>query len=580
MNQSKYSKVLLSILLIVILVFANNLISIGAPPEGHNTGKGKLVAEQAKAAEELKEMQDEKVVVEPSEEESQVKQEIVEEEVDTEPKEEENEVIEVEELEVPMISMMTTGDSFSILSLVNPVYVPGNDPEFDDECETLKIDPPMTGTFGPITITSIYDEGRQFDFTSTVPISHVFVKGGPGGNLYSYDPAVLGDTGLHPPVNENNDKYYGISHITFYFCETVEPLGRIAGIKFNDVNADGLFDPMEEIGLDGFRIEIHNGYPMTEDTLMAYVITSGGGYFEFGDLPLGTYYIKEIQQEGFKQTTPVDPDYFVVEITEENLDVEDLVFGNVEYSSLSGFKFNDLNGMNGWEDGEPGIEGWEITLYKLVGEEYVLYVYEEGMGANPVYTDAMGSYVFENLLPGTYKIIEENRAGWVQTYPAGDGFYDDIELLGGENQEDFNFGNKVIQYQFETAWAQGTPFTPGKNGSWAMYFTYSGSGEVQKDLLAGQHHEAGHVKVNRMGNTLYVTYHTTGDWMLTEVHLSVENTLGEIPQNKSKNPQIGHFEYKAMFDPEVNEHTFEVDVTGMSDPIYIAAHAVVKRPMP
>ncbi|SHK21694.1 hypothetical protein SAMN02745975_03886 [Geosporobacter subterraneus DSM 17957] len=167
----------------------------------------------------------------------------------------------------------------------------------------------------------------------------------------------------------------------------------------------------------------------------------------------------------------------------------------------------------------------------------------------------------------------------LNSYPAGDGAYTDIEILGGTHLENLDFGNYIIQYQEETAWAAGIPFNAGKNGSWGTYFTYSGMDEVSKKLMAGQHHEAGVVEVDRNGNELTITYRTTGDWVLTELHLSVQNTLNQIPQNKSKNPQIGHFEHKHSFESGVTVHTTTVNVAGMSDPIYIAAHAVVKRPV-
>ncbi len=580
MYQRKYLRLVVSLLLITLLAFGNNLTSLSMAEEfielDEQIVKTVLLGEEGEESDAvLEENSDQEI------EESRNTQEdaIHEEQEEIETIVEEEELLEEEGFAPLMLSMQSLSEEMIVASIGTPVFIEGNDPDLGEDCETFKVDPPQLGTFGPITITNIYDEGRMFDFVSTVPVSHVFVKGGPNGNLYTYNPKVTGDIGLHAPVNENNGKYYGLSHMTFYFCDTVEPLGRIAGIKFHDLNGDGMLDPIAETGLDGFRIEIHNAYPMTEDTLVAFSETSGGGYFEFDNLPLGTYYVREIQQAGFKQTAPIAPDYFIVEITEDALDVEGLEFGNVAYSSISGHKFHDLNKMNGWDEGEPGIQGWEVALYQLVDEAYVLYVYEEGMGSNPVYTDAAGNYVFENLMPGVYKVVEENRTGWAQSYPAGDGTYTNIEILGGTHLEDLDFGNYIIQYQEETAWATGTPFNAGKNGSWATYFTYSGMDMISRKLMAGQHHEAGVVEVDRNGNELTVTYRTTGDWVLTELHLSVQNTLNQIPQNKSKNPQIGHFKHKHSFDSGVTVHTITVNVAGMSDPIYIAAHAVVKRPI-
>jgi hypothetical protein len=61
----------------------------------------------------------------------------------------------------------------------------------NDAAYEIKIDPPKSGTYGPITVTFSPD-GRLVDFTSTVPVLGVFVK---GGNFYDYRP---GGSTQHP----------------------------------------------------------------------------------------------------------------------------------------------------------------------------------------------------------------------------------------------------------------------------------------------------------------------------------------------------------------------------------------------
>jgi hypothetical protein len=106
---------------------------------------------------------------------------------------------------------------------VMPDFVEGN-----PSCTDLgygfgyKIDPPNPGTysidsFGMVTFTS---DGTYFDWTSTVGVDAVIVKGGPNSNLYKYDEA-LEDTGLHSPINPNDHRpyelTYELSHIEFCF---------------------------------------------------------------------------------------------------------------------------------------------------------------------------------------------------------------------------------------------------------------------------------------------------------------------------------------------------------------------------
>jgi uncharacterized repeat protein (TIGR01451 family) len=85
--------------------------------------------------------------------------------------------------------------------------------------------------------------GSVFDFSIAGgdPVSAVGVKGGTNANLFDYRPGgSLADTNLHPPVNPQNDRFYGLSHISFCWvdeppvpsidvektCEATVPLGE------------------------------------------------------------------------------------------------------------------------------------------------------------------------------------------------------------------------------------------------------------------------------------------------------------------------------------------------------------------
>ncbi len=80
----------------------------------------------------------------------------------------------------------------------------------------------MTGTyvydvFAMGTLTMTIKDGPIVDWSSNFGISEVIVKGGPVGNVYSYDPASMGDTDLTTPTNPNNNKPYGLSHVEFCY---------------------------------------------------------------------------------------------------------------------------------------------------------------------------------------------------------------------------------------------------------------------------------------------------------------------------------------------------------------------------
>jgi hypothetical protein len=103
---------------------------------------------------------------------------------------------------------------------VDPVELtPGN---YQCPSGSTKIDPVTSGTYdlvggGSITIdVSSTPKGPVFSFTTSgATVSAVVVKGGPNYHSYLYAPSVTTDDGLHAPLNLNNNKWYGLSHLCF-----------------------------------------------------------------------------------------------------------------------------------------------------------------------------------------------------------------------------------------------------------------------------------------------------------------------------------------------------------------------------
>lgn len=94
----------------------------------------------------------------------------------------------------------------------------------------LKVDPPANGIFtdgtlsvtiSGLDVTDLSDVKGPFDWASNIGVDAVFVKGGPNGNLYQYDPPppeATGDTDLNTPLNPPPpDKHFGVSHISFCY---------------------------------------------------------------------------------------------------------------------------------------------------------------------------------------------------------------------------------------------------------------------------------------------------------------------------------------------------------------------------
>nr|WP_279232074.1 hypothetical protein [Thermus albus] len=84
-----------------------------------------------------------------------------------------------------------------------------------------KVDPPVSGTYtvdayGNTITPTFSGDGKYVDWSSTLGMTAVIVKGGPGANVYVYDPPATSDSGLHAPPNQGGN-IPTISHVTFCF---------------------------------------------------------------------------------------------------------------------------------------------------------------------------------------------------------------------------------------------------------------------------------------------------------------------------------------------------------------------------
>jgi len=99
------------------------------------------------------------------------------------------------------------------------------------------------------------------------------------------------------------------------------------------------------------------------------------------------------------------------------------------YSSISGMKFEDLNGNSAKDIGEPGLTGWIIKIMSGATE------------IASTQTDADGAYSFTDIAPGSYTIEEVAQSGWTQSYPATPGTYPLTLVSGVARPTNIDFGN-------------------------------------------------------------------------------------------------------------------------------------------
>lgn len=289
------------------------------------------------------------------------------------------------------------------------------------------------------------------------------------------------------------------------------PGGGIAGVKFHDVNRNGVRDA-GEVGLGGWVFHLTGG---PEGFPLDITVTSAAdGTFAFPILPAATYTLTEELLPGWEHSTPQPLTVVVAEDVTTNvavgnyrlnvektweLDIGSIPVGSsafvrylldgeehsidltgtapytasmsVPYGSVisnvrwyvswhdvdvllgttagetmdeayenhldyaadvSGAKFDDLDGDRTWDTAEPGLGGWTIVLLRQLGSEFVEYARTT--------TAADGSYSFSSVIPGEYRVIEEQQSGWIDMLaPLGS-----FTVANGSHITGRNFGNLLV----------------------------------------------------------------------------------------------------------------------------------------
>ena len=229
----------------------------------------------------------------------------------------------------------------------------------------------------------------------------------------------------------------------------------IAGKLYNDADASFSSDNGENpysgvtvalLKKDGTPVLDKDGNPVT-------AVTDAEGKYSFSGLPLGEYTVSVVDPTsgplaGTKPTEAYTGRYKTtadVTIKAETGSVIDVNFGFVKPASVGDYTWMDVN-RDGLQDAdEPALPGVTVTLTRADGSAVTD---ASGNPVGAVTTDANGKYVFENLLPGDYKVSFQAPAGYeATTSDAGDdraadsnGASASVTLAQGQTDDTIDFG--------------------------------------------------------------------------------------------------------------------------------------------
>lgn len=156
-----------------------------------------------------------------------------------------------------------------------------------------------------------------------------------------------------------------------------EGYGTVEGVVFNDINRNGVQDKGEE-GIKEITIRLEDG---------STVKTDEKGYYQFSRVEVGGHLVTLDVRRIPAEYSIISPEKRRVEVK-----LRETVRANFQLIAagrIEGGVINDVNGNGKFDPGEKGIPDVLVLLEP---------------GNNNAYTDEDGKFIFENVLPGAYKM--------------------------------------------------------------------------------------------------------------------------------------------------------------------------------
>jgi len=232
---------------------------------------------------------------------------------------------------------------------------------------------------------------------------------------------------------------------------TILPLSSIGDRVWRDTNVNGQQDE-GEAGVAGVVVELFasvDGQP--SGTVLATTSTDSDGNYSFQNLQPGDYIVKFTAPEGARFTlanqgddasdSDANASGFTASYTlapRESINTVDA--GLFTLSSIAGNVYHDANNDGVFDPTEAGIGGVNLTLTGVDA-------FGNAVSLSTT-TAANGSYLFADLVPGTYSVTQTQPDGWVDGKDSlgseggvlANDLLSGINLLSGVSASNYNFG--------------------------------------------------------------------------------------------------------------------------------------------
>jgi subtilase family serine protease len=203
---------------------------------------------------------------------------------------------------------------------------------------------------------------------------------------------------------------------------TTSNTAAISGEIYIDANSNGKLDSGES-PFSGIKIYLDSNNDGSLDNGEYYTVVGSSGTYNFGDLPAGTYHIREVVPSGYELTNPTSGVYNITVASGQKVTGENWGNKKIPLGSFSGYIYQDNNGNKKYDSGDKPMAGVKIFIDNNKNGKLDSGEYETT-------TNSSGYFSFGDLPAGTYQFVEIIPSGY-HTTNVTNGIID-VTLSAGE----------------------------------------------------------------------------------------------------------------------------------------------------